>query len=882
MGVVYLGHDTRLDRDVAIKALPEHLAQDPERLRRFEREAKTLATLTHPNVAGIYGVEEHEGRRYLILEYVEGETLADRLDRGALPVDEALEVCAAIATGVEAAHEAGVIHRDLKPGNIIITPDGKVKALDFGLAKTEEGASSSSLGMTAGAPESPTRTTPNTPTMPGVILGTAPYMSPEQARGRKVDARTDVWSFGCVLYECLTGASPFQGESATDSIGAILHKEVDYSRLPVETPASVRRLLRRCLTRDKRQRLQSIADARVELEAALAGEEEVGDAASARGSGRRLAAGLILGLVIGAFLSGVAWIVGGGDRVEDVRAVNLDLSLRVPDGSGGMREVAIDDIAIAPDGSAIVVAPIGFGPLVVRELDSFETYELEGTDDAYAPTFSPDGRQIAFRQRGRIMRVARDGGPLTPIAESSFRIGGLAWSEDGHIYSTAFQTNRIIRVQVGGGEFETVVRPDESEDWIGFDSTHVVPGQEYLLTNAYFGISIDAYEIVATWPDGRTNPVLRNAAYGMATADGRLLFLRDSSIYVAEFDAKTATITGQPERLIDGVRASDWGGHATFAVARDGTLVYAPGKRSTTGRRLVRVNLNGEVTPLSGEDAFAEAFRVSPDGKRVALTTLRRSFEAWVYEIERGTMRQITSEGEVWSFAWSNDSKRLAYNLARPELGYEKFDVLIRDLERGGPAEVFRKDVQQLPTAWAPDDDAIIVESIDDSESDVAIDLRAFSLSAPSGEPLFVIPNAADAAISPDGKWMAHFGKESDKWEIYVRAYPPTERVWQVSFAGQAHDADPMWAPDGSAIYWVESDWLVGASFGVTENGPVIGAPERLFASPWPHADSRWESWDITPEGDFVAVAPAEWEQEPARLRVMMGWGSPGGAAARR
>ena len=304
MGVVYLGCDTRLDRQVAIKALPEHLAQDPDRLARFEREARTLAQLTHPNVAGIYGVEEHEGARYLVLEYVEGETLAARLDRGALPVDEALEIAVQIAAGVEAAHEAGVIHRDLKPGNVIVTAEGKAKVLDFGLARTEE-ASSSSTQM---SPNSPTLTSPavqHSPTMPGVILGTAAYMSPEQARGRTVDKRTDIWSFGVILYEMLTGVCPFIGETVSDSIGAVLHKGVELDRLPSTTPAMVRHVLKRCLERDKATRYRDIGDVRIELEHG----DSTGSAAEPSAAPIRQGAALVWGLcaVLAAVAAWSAW-----------------------------------------------------------------------------------------------------------------------------------------------------------------------------------------------------------------------------------------------------------------------------------------------------------------------------------------------------------------------------------------------------------------------------------------------------------------------------------------------------------------------------------------------------------------------------------------------
>jgi serine/threonine protein kinase len=342
MGVVYLARDTKLDRDVAIKALPPDMAEDPERLERFEREAKTLAQLNHPNVAGIYGVEDQEGQKYLILEYVEGETLADRLDRGPLPVDEALEICVEIAAGVEAAHDAGIIHRDLKPDNIKIAPDGKVKVLDFGLARTED-----VIGSGSSISDAQTLTTPHTPTEPGQVLGTAPYMSPEQARGRRLDKRSDIWSFGVLLYECLTGRSPFVGETVSDSIGAILHKDVDLDRLPAGTPPVVRRVLSRCLTRDKTLRYRDIGDVRLDLTLPADGRGGDAEAAGSRHlTGPGLALALILAVAAGAF----AWTLKPRPAPEPRPVVNAEIAL--PEGER-LAHLFRPGLALSPDGRAL-------------------------------------------------------------------------------------------------------------------------------------------------------------------------------------------------------------------------------------------------------------------------------------------------------------------------------------------------------------------------------------------------------------------------------------------------------------------------------------------------------------------------------------------------
>ncbi|MHC4992205.1 MAG: protein kinase domain-containing protein, partial [Planctomycetota bacterium] len=417
MGVVYLARDTKLDRDVAIKALPPELADDASRLARFEREAKTLAQLNHANVAGIHGIEEQDGQKFLALEYVEGETLAERLTRGALPIDEALQVAIEIAAGVEAAHEAGIVHRDLKPDNVKLTPEGKVKVLDFGLARTADPDSSTIQAGVATV----TPTTPGSHTIPGTVLGTAPYMSPEQARGRRVDKRADIWAFACLLYEMLTAEPLFGRETPSDSIAAILEREPDLSRLPARTPRRIVDLMSRCLEKEARRRLRDIGDARLELEDALAGRDWMtrGPEAAPSTSAPRRTVGAVALVVLGAVLGGVGVTLLGPSLLgRDVPpaagpALRLELPL-VVDGE----HVAVDDMAIAPDGSVIAITPIGDGPILVRDADSFELRALEGTEGAEWPMFSPDGRWIAFYQRDQLLRIPREGGLALAIADA--------------------------------------------------------------------------------------------------------------------------------------------------------------------------------------------------------------------------------------------------------------------------------------------------------------------------------------------------------------------------------------------------------------------------------------------------------------------------------
>jgi hypothetical protein len=474
MGVVYLAMDTRLDRQVAIKALPVELASDPARLERFEREARTLAQLNHPNLAGIHGVEEQDGAKYLVLEYVEGETLAEMLDRGPLPVEDAIELAVQIAAGVEAAHEAGVIHRDLKPANIIVTPDGQAKVLDFGLARTDEGGQSSS-----GALDSPTMTTPHpqhSPTIAGAILGTAAYMSPEQARGRRVDKRSDIWSFGVVLYEMLTGASPFVGETVSDSIGAVLHKDLDLNRLPPETPANVRRVLDRCLVRDRNLRYRDIGDVRIELE--RAGEHQPVVATARHGVPIAWLAAAIFVAIAGV---GAAWFLKPTPPIEPDPPVRLSIPL--PEGM----EIA-GPIAISPNGEIIAfTASDAFGVvrLYTRRLDGYEINEIENSVGAYAPFFSPDSASIGFAARGYLVRVPAEGGQAIRLINTTEDFGGGSWGEDDTILYSEVLGSAIKRVGADGRRYDDVTALVPGDGFYAHVWPQYIPGTRKVLFTAW-------------------------------------------------------------------------------------------------------------------------------------------------------------------------------------------------------------------------------------------------------------------------------------------------------------------------------------------------------------------------------------------------------------
>lgn len=655
MGVVYLALDTRLDRNVAIKALPVELASDPVRLERFEREAKTLAQLNHPHLAGIHGVEEQDGNRYLVLEFVEGQSLGDLLDRGPLPVDEAIEVAVQIAAGVEAAHEAGITHRDLKPANIMITPEGKAKVLDFGLARTDDGAQSST-----GELDSPTLTTPNpqhSPTIAGAILGTAAYMSPEQARGRRVDKRTDIWSFGVVLYEMLVGASPFVGETVSDSIGAVLHKQLDLEQLPSQTPASVRRVLRRCLERDKGLRYRDIGDVRLELLNPSEPKESVVATASA---GRRTLAGAgwVAAMVFG--LLAVFALIR-----SDVNPAPLHASVVMPDG------VRVEQVAVSLDGRRLVIIGRVFETgrpdasfrhiAYVRELSSGDMQQVDVLDDPWYAAFSPDGRWIAFAVNSangidsEIMRLPADlsGSPTRLCSlNTSARVQGrgwFSWTPDNNIAFHDGATMELVVVSAGTGEEirRVPIAGDEIDRPLGgfigpFGDRWVTLGQPMFTDNGYR----EDVLLVDTITGEAVRPI-RGAANAVLADDDRVLFTRGSQIFESGFDQHTLQITGEIRPVHEGLAADVAWGDGRFNISPTGVLAYRPGGVRGTKRTIVQLDMNFNETPWSTEErSFETDIIASTDMQRMAVvaSSVTGLYEVWVADTERRRFRKLLGE----------------------------------------------------------------------------------------------------------------------------------------------------------------------------------------------------------------------------------------------
>ncbi len=641
MGVVYLARDTKLDRDVALKVLPETLARDTERIARFHREAKVLASLNHPNIGAIYGFEESDGECCLVLEYVEGETLAARLERGPLPTEDALDVARQMAEALEAAHEKGVIHRDLKPANVMLRSDGTVKVLDFGLAKAlAEDSSTSTLA------DSPTITANYT--RPGVVLGTAAYMSPEQARGKQLDKRTDIWSFGVVLFECLSGRRPFEGETTSDLVAQILEREPEWTLLPAETPPLTQVLLRRCLAKDKKRRLREIGDASIDIESALDDSTSAGlpFAPTIKEPRRRVglvvAGALLVGLAIGALGAWSLW--------PDTRRPVRRLEIGVENLSG------LFTASVSPAGTHL--AFVQRDELWVRDLSSFDAQKIPGTMGASLPFWSPDGRWIGFMVQNRIQKVALSGGGVVTVCqtESEFSFGGGAgWTDDGRIIFATGESG-LFEVSATGGTAKVWLKVDDATE-NGFLSAAILPNGNGALfcvqpsnDNWYIGASDGTKRVVVSRMKGAS---LNGPIY---SPSGHVLFNRhgdNGGLWAVAFDAERLQVTGDPF-LVDAQ-----GGRAS--VSLDGDLAYV---RSTgrSGHQLAWLSLDGGVEALGDAHGLMLFPALSPDESKVALSGYSEAeLDVWIHDLEDGSRRRLTSDpSREMVGGWSPDGSLIS------------------------------------------------------------------------------------------------------------------------------------------------------------------------------------------------------------------------------
>jgi len=834
MGVVYRAEDTKLGREVAIKVLPEALTADPERLARFEREAKVLASLNHPNIAGIHQVEEAEGRQLLVMELVEGEDLADLLGRGAVPIPDAIDIARQIAQGLEAAHERGIIHRDLKPANIKITAEGQVKILDFGLAKAQE-ATEASPDMT----RSPTLTAQMT--QAGMILGTAAYMSPEQARGQEADPRSDIWALGVVLYEMLVGGRLFAEPTVSDTLAAVLRADFDWEALPEDTPPGLRRVLRRCLEREVKQRYHAVADVRIELEESLREEAEPEPISLAPAPPNRLpwilaASAMAIALVHGIF------VLRTGEEATSAPTPRLVTSILPPP------EVDLlpdrNGLALSPDGTQLAfIGRDDTGQSIwVRSMNRDTVRKIPGTEAALSLFWSPDSSSLGFEQVGELKTVELESGLVETLAAIADWDSGT-WNRAGNIVFGGGDDIPLRTVKQAGGE----VRPVTEQPAVGdsyFSPDFLPDGQHFIFHARRYGSDAQVGQIRIGSLDGSPSRVLFEA-YSTAhyVEPGFILWWHQGNLRAQRFDNERLEMTGEPFAAASNVRWDPRSGFPTFTASSSGLLVYLAGGR-VAGNQLTWYSREGQVLGTVGEAGSLYTPRISPDGSRIALDISGDSNQGdiWVLDIERGSGKRLTVWPEDDSApVWSPDGNELMFFSMRGGTNKER---VFRTARSGGaePEIVIAEEgIAFSPSAWARDGKLLVITASDGSPRDI------WALTLESGEVQRVIEGGASAnnpSLSPDGRWMTYDSDETGQREVYIANFPEaTQRVPLSIDGGFA----PVWSGDGTEVFYASlaSDAIFAVGVAIENDQPTLGRPEKLFSMEMKlHSNRQFDTQD--------------------------------------
>ena len=826
MGQVFRAYDTSLHRDVALKILPPDLAGDAEYRARFSREARVLATLNHPHIAQVYGLEDSVAGQAIAMELVPGTTLRDRL-RSGVSRTEALRLAYQIAEALDAAHEKGIIHRDLKPGNIMVTPDGAAKVLDFGLAKT-------SIETDAAAEHATTLAA----TVHGAILGTPAYMSPEQARGQAVDRRTDIWAFGCVLYELLTGRAPFTGESHSDLIAAILDRDPDWRALPADTPLSLRRLLRRCLEKDRRQRLRDIGDALPDL-AAPAGEPDVTTPARPRTMGGLMT----LALVIAALATGsaVTWLMRGESQGSPAFAPRpVRFALPPPGGSRYGTGIESTSVSVSPDGSTVGFVSFRTGApskIVVRAVSDETFREIAGTDGASSMFWSPDGKAIGFFVRGQLKRVDLSGGAPVKVCDVPIGVGlSGSWGREGDILFATVNSKSISRVpSAGGAPVDAIVMPSEGGRLLW--PRHLPDGRRFIYTEMRPDFQS---QIMLADPDGSGKPLVSAASQAQWIDPDWLLFVREGTLVAQRVDLAARQPVGEPVSIIGPVSYSAATGWSNFAASPNGTIAA---QWRTDESRVAWFDLNGTETGRIGSKGTYTSVRLSPDDSTLLFTRVRPELgtrDIWKTDLSRlgNEMPVTTSPGMETGEAWLPGARAVVFAAGQ-----------------GGPPNIFHKDLTtgaerrlltsprfQYPNDVSGDGSQFIYQQRTELGD---FDLMLASVADSSGvSPLVATASSEyDARLAPSGRHLAFTSEETGRAEVYLAAFPNAGVKTRVSAAGGSH---ARWRRDGRELYFISSDRKLMAV--PIDPSVVPGSPRVLFNT------AGWFDYDVARDGRIIAV----------------------------
>ena len=849
MGEVYRAHDTRLNRDVALKVLPEAFARDAERMARFEREAKVLASLNHPNIAAIYGLEESGPIRALVMELVEGPTLAERIRGGAIPLDEALPIARQVADAVEYAHDKNVIHRDLKPANIKVNADGTVKVLDFGLAKAlseefeaEDMSNSPTLSMAA--------------TRQGMILGTAAYMSPEQAKGKTVDRRADVWAFGAVLYEMLTGKQTFHGEDVTEILAAVVRAEPDWNQLPATTPHAIRNLLRRCLDRNLRRRLSHIAEARVTIEDVLSGTAPIESIAAQGvpalgrrvllvGAGCVIAASLVTGLVM--------WKLRPAPPAQPVTrtAITLPADQRLAVGENPA-------VAISPDGKLLAYVALqgSVQQLYLRAMDKLEATAIPGTDGAVNPFFSPDSQSLGFFAGGKLKKVSVNGGGATTLGDAA-TARGASWGSQGAIVFIPSFGAPVQELPEVGGTPRPFTHMDKGE--VALWPELLPDGKAVLFASGLAVSSQIAVHVTGTGEQRILVPVPGSTQPRYA-ASGHLLYLQGSTLMAAPFDVRRQVLTGEAVPVVENVQGNS-DGAAQYSISSTGSLVYVSGGSQANQSGLVWVSRDGKEQPLAAPPRAYRSPHISPDGRKVAVD---QDHQVWVYELARDTMTRLTFEGTQNAFpVWIPDSSRIAFQSNKDgptSVFWQKADG------SGGLEKLTSSEYIRFPTSWSADGQLLSFGEINPT---TGYDIWVLDMKDRKAVPFLRTPFYEIGSLSPDGRWMAYTSNESGRPEVYVQPYPGPGGKWQISTDG---GMDVRWSANGRELTYRNGDKMMAVDI-TTQPAFSAGKPKMLFEGPYTPSSPNFSYYDVSADGQrFLMLKPVEQAQGVTQINVVQNW----------
>jgi len=862
MGEVYRARDSKLGRDVAIKILPRLFTADSERLARFDREARMLASLNHPHVGAIYGLEHMDGTPALVLELIEGDTLAERIAEGPIAGSEALTLAMQIAEALEAAHDKGIVHRDLKPANIKITPDGLVKVLDFGLARAAAGGEAG-----PDLAKSPTVTNLGG-TREGTLLGTVAYMSPEQARGKVVDRRTDIWAFGCVLYEMLSGRPAFTGDTLADTLAGIIGREPDWTALPAGTPSDVRRLLKRCLEKNPSRRLRDAADVRITIDDVRQDASIIGPTADAGGTMRSARRTWLQTISIGGIMALVAgfaaWTLKPSPTQHRSPVARLTLSLP----PGDTIALTWPAVALSADSRLLAyTAGRGLRPpqLFVRPIDSLETTLVPGSEGAKTPFFSPDGRWIGFFAQGKLKKVLVTGGGLQTLCDAAAAFGGT-WGADETIYFAPFNTSGIWQVAAAGGAPKEVTRLDRGQGEVSHRWPQISPDGKVLFFTVWTGPGWDERHLEAQIANGgERRQLVAGASTGRYVTTGHLLYARNEELFVVPFDLAHVQVTGPPVTLVD--RPSEQAGAgegAQVTVSNNGTLAYVQSDSRASDRRMVWVGAGGTVQPLKSPPGAYVDPAISPDGGSVAVSIQGPTQNIWVYDLSRSTLTILPSTGSSQAPAWTPDGRRLVYR--RTQGGSR--NIFSRAADGSGEEErLTTADGMQTPSMVSSDGMRLL---FDEASPDTGRNIWMLPLDA-GRVPQAVLRtrfNEGSAKLSPKGNWLAYMSDESGRSEVYVRPYPIAGGKFAISTTG---GGAPLWSRDGKEIFYRNGDKMMAVSVG-TGATPTPGAARLLFEGHYQITDAGMAGYDVSTERRFLMIESTLPQQPVTHINVVLNW----------